>query len=387
MQKPNVLHLINNLNVSGATTLLLDTAAQLKPCNGEFVVCSLEPDNPMAPALAAAGARVVMPGRKLGLASGTRWACQVIRETRPSIIHTHLLPATQVGLAASRLMRTPALTTVHFTFDGLRTTALLRQVTRVSLRFYDRIIAISDAVKQSILDHCHVPADRVAVIRNGIDFARTRSGAQDHRNRTRRDLGVLEGQLLIGTVVRLDQVKSYDTLIRAVAMIRDAAARSPAPPRLVLVGDGAERKRLEQLVAKLNLAHIVTFAGTQENPSRFLAAFDVFVLPSLAEGLGLSIIEAMGAGLPVIGSAAGGVPEVITHGSSGLLFEPGDAHELADCLDELAGSEALRNRLGAAGKAAVESRFDIARHVECLYAEYAEMLALRRNPDLAETTA
>lgn len=386
MQKQNVLHLINNLNVSGATTLLLDIAAQLKPHHGEFTVCSLEPQNPMARALADTGAHVVTPDTKLGLASGTRWACQVIRETRPAIIHTHLLPATQVGLAASRLMHIPALTTVHFMFDSLRTSALLRQMNRVSFKFYDRIIAISGAVRQSILEHCHVRPDRVTVLRNGIDFTRTCSCAQDLRDRVRRELGVPQGRLLIGSIGRLDRVKSYDTLITATAKTRDAANAS-STPRLVLVGDGAERKRLEQLTAELDLADIVTFAGTQEDPSRFLAAFDVFVLPSISEGLGLSIIEAMGAGLPVIGSTTGGIPEVITHGASGLLFEPGNSDELADCLRELAGSEDLRTRLGAAARASVEKQFDIAAHVDRLYMVYAEMLASGSKAAFAETTA
>lgn len=386
MQKQNVLHLINNLNVSGATTLLLDIAAQLKPDHGEFAVCVLEPENPMARELAATGAHVVIPDRKLGLASGTRWACQVIRETRPDIIHTHLLPATQVGLAASRLMHIPALTTVHFMFDGLRTSALLRQMNRMSFKFYDRIIAISDAVKQSILEHCHVRPDRVTVLRNGIDFTRTCSCAQDLRDHVRQELSVPPGQLLVGSIGRLDQVKSYDTLITAMAKTRDTANAS-STPRLVLVGDGAERTRLEQLTADLDLADTITFAGTQEDPSRFLAAFDVFVLPSVSEGLGLSIIEAMGAGLPVIGSAAGGIPEVVTHGASGLLFEPGDSAELADCLRELAGSEELRTRLGAAAKASVEEQFDIAGHVERLHMVYEEMLAPGSKAAFAETTA
>ena len=381
MLKPSVLHVVNNLNVSGATTLLLDVAANVTG-EGGLAVCTLEPENPMSGRLLEAGARVISPNRKLGLASGTRWVCRAIRQTRPDIVHTHLLPATQVGLAAARLTGKPVVTTVHFTFERLGRSKLLRRMNQVSFAFYKRIFAISDAVKQSILDHCNVSEESVVVLRSGVDFTRIRPADPDLRARTRQQLGIAEEELVVGSVGRLEKIKGYDLLIDAVAQVR---ADFPST-RLVLVGDGPERTRLQQQAAEQCTHDGVVFAGTQKEPGGFLASFDVFVLPSLFEGLGLSIVEAMIAGLPVVGSTAGGIPEVVSHGGSGLLFEAGNCSDLARCLHQLIRAPELRRRLAAAGKAKVEKEFAIERYVERLYGEYAEMLPAAQNAQPAETS-
>ena len=384
MRKLNVLHLINNLNVSGATTLLLDVASHVRqhPAESGFrpsTICTLETNNPMAGALRSAGAEVVSPERKLGLASGTRWLCKVIRQTRPDIVHTHLLPATQVGLAAGKLTRTPVVTTVHFTFERLGRNKLLRQMNRASFRLYKRIFAISDAVKQSILNNCHVPAERIAVLRSGVDLARTAQRDPELRARTRQRLGIEDNELVIGSIGRLEKIKGHALLLSALAQLRSADL---PPIRLVLVGDGTEKEDLEQKVVQHRMSHRVIFAGTQKNTAAFLASFDIFVLPSLFEGLGLSIIEAMGAGLPVIGSTAGGITEIVSHEESGLLFKLGSSEELAHCLERLIRSPELRRRLAAAGKAKVEQQFAIEHYVERLYAEYASVLANAPSPAL-----
>jgi len=381
MLKPSVLHVVNNLNVSGATTLLLDIAANVTG-DADLAICTLEPENPMTGRLLEAGARVISPNRKLGLASGTRWVCRVIRQTRPDIIHTHLLPATQVGLAAARLTGKPVVTTVHFTFERLGRSKLLRRMNQVSFTFYKRIFAISDAVKQSILDHCSVPEESVVVLRSGVDFTRIRPADPDLRARARQQLGIAEDELVIGSVGRLKKIKGYDLLIDAVAQLR---ADFPST-RLVLVGDGPEMARLQQQAAERRIDNAVIFAGTQKEPGAFLASFDIFVLPSLFEGLGLSIVEAMMAGLPVVGSTAGGIPEVVSHGSSGLLFEAGNSSDLASCLHELIRSPELRRRLAVAGKAKVEKEFAIERYVGRLYDEYAAMLPAAQDAQPAETS-
>ena len=156
MKKPRVLHLVNNLNVSGASVLLLDTASCLRPGPGEFVVCTLEEDNPLAEALAAAGA-VVVAGGAASLLGATAWARRMIREHAPDIVHAHLIPATQVGWLAARLTHVPAVTTVHFTFDCLNRGRMVRRLAAASYRLYGSIFAISEAVRASVVVECDVP--------------------------------------------------------------------------------------------------------------------------------------------------------------------------------------------------------------------------------------
>jgi len=363
-----VLHVINNLNVSGASTLLLDLANAVQPQPGELAVCTLEPGNPMADALRAAGAEVIEPHDKLKFTAAVGRVRELITSTRPALVHTHLLPATQVGLAAAVLESVPAVTTVHFTLDCVRANFLLRRMNRFSYRFYQRIIAISEAVRDSILHNCNIRAERVVVVHNGVDFDRT-AIAPGLREATRRELG-LGDHVLIGSIGRLDPAKGYSLLIDAAARLAGTFGNI----RLLLVGDGPERALLERRAAKLGIADIVIFAGTQPDPAPYLAALDVFVLPSVSEGLGLSIIEAMAAGLPVIGSSAGGIPEVVSDGETGLVFRSGSASELASCIEWMIRNPDLRSRLAAAASEQVRSRFDIYGHAARLYAEYAAVI-------------
>ena len=364
-----VLHVINNLNVSGASTLLLDLANAVQPQPGQLAVCTLEPDNPLAGALRSAGAEVIEPEHNLKLAQAIAHVRSAIASERPALVHTHLLPATQVGLAAALMESVPAVTTVHFTLDSVRANFLLRRVNRASYRFYQRVIAISQAVRESILNNCAVPSERVVVVHNGVDFTRNEIGP-GMREAARRKLGIRDGEILIGTVGRLDPAKGHRVLLEAAAQLAGTCSRI----RLMLVGDGPERGPLEHRASRLGMADIVTFAGTQADPAPYMAAFDVFVLPSISEGLGLSLIEAMGAGLPVVASNAGGIPEVVSDGETGLLFCAGDASELASCIGRIIDDESYRVALAYAGSNWVRSRFDIYGHAARLYAEYAAIV-------------
>ena len=367
MPKRPVLHVINNLNVSGATTLLLDAARQMRPAPGELTICTLEPDNPMAGALEEAGAKMLCPWKQMNLASAVMWVRRAIREICPAIVHTHLLPATQIGLIAAKQAGKPVVTTVHFTFDHLRANLMLRQVNQISYRFYDRVFAISNAVRQSITENCRVAEGRLRVVRSGVDFSRILMPRQPD---IRRSLSFADDDFVIGSVARLEELKGLQLLLDALAVLRPHFPHA----RVLLVGDGSYRAELEKKTQDLDLTGSVVFAGSRENPAQYYSAMDAFALPSLSEGLGLSLIEAMAAGLPSVGSTAGGIPEVITHGESGLLFEKGDANRLAECLDRLMRDKQLRQKLAAGGRQKAEADFAVEDYVRRLYAEYEALL-------------
>jgi len=374
MLKPHVLHIINNLNVSGATTLLLDVASYVRPAPGELTVCTLEPENPMAQAMASTGARVISPSSRLNPVAALFFVRRVLAEIQPEIVHTHLLPATQVGLVPAKFARRRVVTTVHFTFERLTTNPVAAWLNRQSYRFYDAIYAISNAVKQSIIENCPVAEDSVKVLLSGVDFARAsgivRQARADVRRRIRQQCGFAEGDVVIGTIGRMEPAKGHGVLVSAFAALRTTF---PAA-RLLLVGDGTCRPALERQAGELGLNAAVMLAGTQKDPDAFLAAMDVFVLPSSHEGLGLSIIEAMGAGLPVVGSTAGGIPEVVVHGETGLLFARDDPSALAACVRRLLESPELARTMASAGKAFAAQEFGIAGYVSRLYDEYDRVL-------------
>jgi glycosyltransferase involved in cell wall biosynthesis len=179
------------------------------------------------------------------------------------------------------------------------------------------------------------------VIHNGVELPR--ATAEESRS----------GPCRLLTVGRLQAPKDPLTLVRALAEL----AR---PGEAVIAGDGPDRPAVESEVRRLGLESVVRLAGERNDVEELLAAADLFVLSSRSEGLPLSILEAMAAGLPVVASSVGGVPELVVEGETGLLVPPGDPHALAAAIERLLDDSALRRRLGAAGRTRVSEHFDLA---------------------------
>ena len=186
-------------------------------------------------------------------------------------------------------------------------------------------------------------------------------------------------------VARLAELKGLSVLLEAMAVV----AKAHPDVRLTVVGDGPERSRFEKLRKRLNLEQTVDFVGyrSQSEVAQHLADTDVFVLPSYAEGVPVTLMEAMGSGLPVVATQVGGVSELVEHGTNGFIVRPGDADELADRISTLLGDPALRQRMGSAGRSKVESDFSNEREaarLETLFANTAAGLPSPLRPELTE---
>jgi glycosyltransferase involved in cell wall biosynthesis len=201
------------------------------------------------------------------------------------------------------------------------------------------------------------PPGAMGVIHNGIDVGPLPSAAD--RQAVRRDLGVDDDALVVGTIARLDPVKHLDALLEAAARARTI---HPLPVVAVVIGDGPERGVLEQRAAALDLGDHVRFLGRRDDARRWLAGMDVYVNASVSEGISLTILEAMAAGLPVVATRVGGTPEIVD-AASGVLVPARDVPALADALVALGADPARRRELGAAARARVESAFSLDRMV------------------------
>jgi glycosyltransferase involved in cell wall biosynthesis len=189
------------------------------------------------------------------------------------------------------------------------------------------------------LAHDHgVEWSKIAVVPNSIEVSDS-SGSTDATRKT-------TGPLRIGQIGRMDPGKGFPDAVRAFAAVR----REFPSAELVLVGDGRERPLVEQTVTDLALEGSVQLTGWQPDPQRWLRTFDIFIHPSRQEPFGLAVLEAAAAGLPIVGYAEGGVNEIVVNGETGLLVTPGDVPALTAALGELCGDEALRARLGRAGR-------------------------------------
>jgi glycosyltransferase involved in cell wall biosynthesis len=247
---------------------------------------------------------------------------------------------------------------------GVSVKALIRVVGRA-----DAFIANSAELRRELIQ-ARFPSEHVLHISNGVDVEHFRPGPQ--HSEYRRQTNLPPGPLVL-FVGRLDPQKGVATLL--------AAARSLIPTipelRVVLLGDGPLRSELEANVRQAGLSERVLFRGVVENVAPYLQAADVFVLPSLGEGMPNALLEAMATGLPCIATGVGGTMDVVTDGEDGLLVEPGNAVHLADALIRLLKDPAARDRLGRAARQTVERTYSL-EQMSGEYLRVYQALASRR---------
>lgn len=283
------------------------------------------------------------------------------------ILHVHAAHEL-VRLSRKVLPRVP----VIFHLSAHQGSALSRRLNyllsaRIARRHADRLIAVSDEEARLVVS-LGFPGERLRVIYNGYE-----AGEADDLNRIQqlRERHKLQGGLVVGNLGRLHRTKRLDLLVRAFAMVR---RRAPEPVKLLLVGDGPDRDRLEKLAARLGLGEDVRFAGFVPRGDRVLRLFDVFVLPTSYEGCSNVLVEAMSKGLPIVATDIPSVSWMFEHGESALLFRRGDAGRLAGQLALLVEDPGLRGRLARGAERNFESRFTARIMIEKTEALYRELL-------------
>jgi glycosyltransferase involved in cell wall biosynthesis len=215
----------------------------------------------------------------------------------------------------------------------------------------------------------HVPVARVSVVHNGVRLPRPDEG-REVRARWRRELGIDERDVLIGTVATFRPVKDLHTMLEAMSVVAKARPRA----RLVLMGDGPLKHDLTATIEQLGLGSVVRLPGWRRDATQLLPALDLFVLSSLSEGISLALLEAMAAGVPVVATGVGGNLEVLREPSSGLLVPPRSPRDLADAILSLIDDPGKRGALSAGGRERVEAAFSLKRMVKDYEALYASLM-------------
>jgi glycosyltransferase involved in cell wall biosynthesis len=288
-----------------------------------------------------------------------------LRREEIDLVHSHMYRAEVVGTRAAVAAGTPVImATVH--------SSRVRAPSDVSLLAsltpsMDRLIVPSESIQRKVVAEGRVGA-RFAVIPNGVDLSRFASPAP--RCAFRREFGVPSHALLLGVVARLEPEKGHQFLLDAMPII----LRGAPDTWLAIVGEGSSLAALRAQASSLGVAERVVFTGRREDVSALTADLTVAVLPSVREAQGISILEAMARRVPVVASAVGGIPEVVTSGVDGLLVPPADPDALAEAVLRLLRDEALRRRIGEAGYATVRDRFSIDAQVRRIEAVYNEEL-------------
>lgn len=241
--------------------------------------------------------------------------------------------------------------------------------------FIDRYIAVSPDLRDW-LTHCvHIKPAKVVYIANGIDTAAFAAARPRLTPRTLLGDFAPPGTVLIGNVARLDKVKDHVGLLTAFKLLRDSRRESDC--RLVIVGEGPQRATLERQVAQLGLDDSVRLLGNRGDVAELMAECDVFALSSIAEGMPVTLMEAMASGLPVVATDVGSVASVVADGVTGMLVRAREPRALADALATYADDESLCHRHGEAGRVRVTAQFGLDAMVTAYTALYDELLGQR----------
>ena len=342
--RPTIALVIDHAFGGGAEKVVEDLAVSLVGRGHRVLLCHTRtpPEPQEQRALAAAGVELLSLGRTSRWRLDQWWPLvRALRQERVDVLNAHL-PGSNKWCAALRALR-PGMRFVA-TEHSLDGAAAYRpvQVGRFVGWACDRFVTVSDPAARWLIETCRLPAVKVEVVRNGS--SRLIPPPDDPAVRAiRRELGA-EDELIIGTVGMLRSQKRVDVILTAFQRLR----REFPHARLVVVGDGPERSTLERQARQIPEG--VRFLGHRDDVGTLLTSFDLFVMASVVEGSPLALIEAMRAGLAVVATGVGGVPELAPHRECALLVAPGDAGGLSDAMASLLRDAPLRAALGEAAR-------------------------------------
>jgi len=358
-----VLHILTDTNIGGAGRYLFNLLPQRDKSSFDVIV-ACPGGGELERQLRKQGIKVYTfeGGESSANFKHIKQLRQIISRENIDIVHTH---ASLAGRIAGKLSGCKVVMTRHGLGKG-GNGLIKRIITRIiSNLFTDRIIAISRAVKIDLIDS-GVPAHMITTIYNGIDLSKF----ADVKGTLRKELGLSLDTPIVGIVARLVPEKGYEYAINAFYHVLKVFPSA----RLAIVGDGPLKEALEKMCVTLGIRENVDFLGYRADVESLEADFNVFVLPSISEGLGLALLEAMALGKPAVATETGGIPEIIKHRANGILVPHGNEKLLADAIVELLSNREQAKALGLAGQKTVYEKFSSAAMIEKTEKLYLEIL-------------
>ena len=303
---------------------------------------------------------------------------RLLRRLKPDLVHTHTSKAGILGRLAAWLARVPIIIHtphghVFYGHFGRSLSRIFLQMEKLLGRITHHHIALTPEEGKDYVNLGVAKSENISVIHSGVDLNCFKPSATKS-NPKRNELGISPDSLLVGYVGWLIPIKGVTYLVKAMA---EVVQRHPHS-LLVLVGKGDEKGeeeiKLREQVENLGLADKVRFLGWRSDVDEVMGCFDIFVLPSLNEGMGRVLVEAMAAGLPIAASRVGGIPDLVKDGQNGILVPPADASSLAKAISDLLTDKEERNRMGEAGKKMClpYSAEAMVEQIDVLYAELLE---------------
>lgn len=359
--RPLILHVIHHLFMGGMENGLVNLINRLPAGQFRHAVLCIEDYSGFRNRIARADVDVYALHRSRIGVWKMRWEIyRLCRRLKPALVHTRNMSGLDALLPA-RLAGVPHC--VHGehgwdvdNLDGRKKKPLWLR--RLHAPLVDRYITVSRDLQHFLQERVGIRADKISQIYNGVDTERFAPAGR--KPPAWLPAGFRDEQLIrIGTVGRLQAVKDQASLLRAFAALLEREPGLRASVRLIVVGDGPLREDLRQLAARLGIAGLSFFAGAREDIPQVLLGLDLFVLPSLNEGISNTLLEAMASGLPVLASAVGGNVELVEQGRSGSLFAPGDIQGLSALLADYIHNQAWRQTQSAAARHDAVARYSL----------------------------
>jgi glycosyltransferase involved in cell wall biosynthesis len=356
------LFVIDSLQCGGAERHVIDLGRVLTD-RGHSVTVACSVGGHFQSAGDQAGMKVVPVCRELAKrrfsATFARGVRRLVREEQPDLVHGHLYSGGLAAAVATAGTGIPLLLTEQT--EAPWRTRRHRLASSIAYRRAAKIIGVSSAITAAIERDFGVAPEKLACIPNGVTLEQ---GTASRPN----------GEPVIGVVARLTPEKDVRCFLNAAARI----AESFPTAKFRIAGDGPLRPELERLAAELGLAERVSFLGVLDEMQPFFASVHVLAVSSVAEGTPLSIVEAMGAGVPIVATAVGGIPEQVTDGRNGYLVEPRNPAALAERIGWVLADPDAATRLGEAGRARALSEFTVEKMSDAIESVYADALTRRR---------
>lgn len=361
MEKVTIAFVEPNLEIGGSERTLFNLIRGLDQDKFRPVLCCLYGLGPLGEQLQAEGYRVYhdLIRTKYDPRSILKVAAILMRE-RPRILYvTNALLNVVVGRLAAFVARVPLCVIVFHSYDiphsGKQTKLWLTE--KILLPHFDRVIALAETHKTYLISSKLIPAQKVAVVYNGIDL-RQFAHPVDVRA-VRRSLQIPDRAKAVGIVANLWPWKGHDVFLRAAA----ALLREIPDTYFVIAGDGPERDSLEKMAQTLGVADHVRFLGTVGDVPTLLKSVDLSVLSSVTEAFPLALLESMAAARPVVATNVGSVPEIVVNGLTGFLVPPGAPDQLAEAMLRVLRGPGLARKFGEEGRKRVEEKFTVERMI------------------------
>jgi glycosyltransferase involved in cell wall biosynthesis len=370
---PKVLHLIDSAGMYGAEKVVVTLLAELKDTDFSGVLGCIREREDEIPQIAIEATKQNIPVHYFTMKrgfnlSGIRSIANFIHDNKITVIHSHgYKPNIFLALFFSKQVKTVA--TVHGWSKETAhlKTMIYKYLDSLALKRMNCIIAVSKAIAKELMQR-GLQANKIEIIYNGINVNNSHDIYHEDFSQLRKKYEISPNTFVIGTLGRLAAVKGHTYLIQAMPAIVQEIPNC----KLLIAGDGPLKADLHHQIKLLNLENHAKLIGYIKDIAGLFSITDLFVLPSLSEGLPITLLEAMACGKPVVASAAGGIPEVITNECTGVLIPPADANGLAQAITLLHKDKDRMKKLSANSRELVENNFSaksMASHYAMMYSQ------------------